>query len=105
VTFAALAQREKRKQKMSTAVTPVVKLSLEQRIEQASLEAAQVAATFSPAIGAAIAAGASMEPVVSGFLHTLIGIFRHHAAKAAPTLAPVASTSLADAIRKAQMRR
>lgn len=60
-------------------------MTLEQRIELAATEAAKVAAEFSPVLGAAIQQGVAIEPVVSGFIHTLLGIFKHHA-KAAITL-------------------
>lgn len=58
--------------------------TLEQKIELAAAEAAQVASLFSPAIGKAIEAGVSIEPILSGFFQLLIGIFKHHTKAAVP---------------------
>jgi|AmaraimetFIIA100_FD_contig_61_7906736_length_3429_multi_7_in_0_out_0_3 hypothetical protein len=67
------------------ATTPVtVGETLDAKIAQAAQEAAVVASTFSPAIGAAISTGAAMEPVVAGFIHMLIGLFTHHVKAAVP---------------------
>lgn len=92
---------------MSTSQTPAVPATLEQKIDQAASEAATVAATFSPALGVAIQSGVAVEPVISGFIHMLIGLFKHHAkAAAAPAPAPITTSvkpgTLADAIAKAK---
>jgi len=64
----------------TSAASPssLANLSTEQKILAASEEAAQVTKIFSPAIGAAIDAGVAVEPVVSGFVHLIIGLFHHH---------------------------
>lgn len=56
--------------------------TLEQRIDTAVAEAAQIVATFNPGIAALMAAGVSMEPVFSGFIHMIGLVFKHHATKA-----------------------
>lgn len=97
---------------MSTAnqVLPTAPLTTEQKIELAALEAGQVAGIFIPGINAAVRNGVAVEPVVSGFVHLLIGIFKHHVATPSPAPAPVAAKSnagesLAAAIARAQARK
>lgn len=65
----------------TTPVTPdpnVPPLTLEQKIDNAAKEAAAVAAAFNPAIATAINLGASIEPMISGYIQLLIGLFKHH---------------------------
>lgn len=50
----------------------------EQKILAASAQAAQVAGIFSPAVSQAISLGVEAEPVVSGLVHLIIGLFHHH---------------------------
>jgi hypothetical protein len=54
--------------------------SLEQKITNAAGEASAIVAHFSPAAGAAIAAGVEVEPVVSGLVK-LFAHFFHHSMK------------------------
>jgi hypothetical protein len=71
---------------MGTAPNPAVQAAqqtLEQKIDQAALQAGQVASIFSPAIGIAIQEGVAVEPVISGFVHLLLALFKHHT-KASP---------------------
>lgn len=77
---------------MGTTV-PAVPQSLEQKIEMAAAEAAQVAAIFSPGVGAAIQAGVAVEPVISGFIQLLVGIFKHHTSQATVSQTPAPSAS------------
>src|SRR5579859_777070 len=71
---------------MSTNATPVLTVvdpnSLEGKIDQAALEAGQIASTFSPAIGAAVQAGVAFEPMIHGMISLFASLFHHHAAAA-----------------------
>jgi len=60
---------------------PVVteKQTTEDKILLASAEAAKVAAIFAPAVGNAISAGVAVEPLVSGIVKLIVGLFHHHA--------------------------
>jgi hypothetical protein len=51
---------------------------LEDKILVATQQAAQIASIFSPAAGAAVAAGVSVEPVISGLVKMIAGLFHHH---------------------------
>jgi hypothetical protein len=55
--------------------------TLEEKIDTAAAEAAQIVAAFSPAAATAIQAGVAVEPVVSGLLHMFAALFKHHATK------------------------
>lgn len=55
-------------------------LTLEQKIENATIQAGQIASIFSPVVGTAIGAGAAMEPVVSAFIQLIAALFKHHTA-------------------------
>lgn len=56
-------------------------LSLEQKIVTAAAEAAQIVSMFNPTAAAAVAAGAELEPIVSGMVQMFIALFRHKVAK------------------------
>lgn len=60
------------------AVAPSPSNNLEAKILQAASEAGQVAGIFSPAAAEAINAGVAVEPVFSGFVQLILGIFKHH---------------------------
>lgn len=66
---------------MATAApgVPVQQLTLEEKIQIAITKAGEVTALFVPAAGAAIAAGAEVEPIIAGMVHLFLGIFQHHA--------------------------
>jgi len=64
---------------MSTQSPVSLPPTFEQRMQLAAAEAAQVANIFSPAIGQAIQASVSIEPVISGFIKMMIDLFHHHA--------------------------
>lgn len=70
-------------QASAAPAAPATPLTLEQKIENAAAQAAQVASSFSPAIGMAIQAGVEVEPVISGMVQLIIGLFRHHVAQPA----------------------
>lgn len=74
------------------ATTPVVTTppTLEQKIDQAAAEAAQITSMFSPVVATAMNAGVAMEPVISGFIQMIIGLFKHHTSQTVPS-APVAT--------------
>ena len=86
---------------MSTTATPATPATLEQKIDLAAAEAAQVASIFSPALAATIQAGVSVEPVIGGFIQLLIGLFKHHA-KSASAPAPAPASTPAPAAAPAQ---
>ena len=60
---------------------------MEQKIDSAAMQAAAVAATFSPAAAGAIAAGVQVEPMIHALIAMFASLFAHHAkaAVAAPT--------------------
>ena len=58
----------------AAAATP----SLEDKITAAAEKSAAIVATFSPAAGAAIEAGAQVEPIISALIHMFVGLFHHH---------------------------
>lgn len=70
------------------AVPPVppVPQTLEQKIDQAALEAAQIVAQFSTQAATVIESGVAVEPVISGLIQLFASIFSHKAktAVAAP---------------------
>jgi hypothetical protein len=69
----------------ATPETPApVQPTWEQAVEQATADAAQVAALYSPVIGNAIAAGLPAEALIFGLISTFAGIFKHHAATVTP---------------------
>jgi hypothetical protein len=63
----------------SDAPVPPTPLTLEQKIDQAALEAAQIASQFSEKAGGLITAGAQAEPIIAGLLAMFAGIFSHKA--------------------------
>ncbi len=63
---------------MATQPVATPQPSLEDKILLASDEASKVATIFSPAVGAAIKAGVSVEPIISGMVKLIIGLFHHH---------------------------
>lgn len=66
--------------------------TLEQKIDLAAAQAAQIADIFSPAIGTAINMGVAAEPVIAGMIHLFASLFKHHASQATPAApAPVAA--------------
>lgn len=74
---------------MATSATPApAQPTLEQKILQASSEAAVIASAFSPAVATAIQTGVAVEPVISGLVHMFAELFRHHAKQAQPAPAP-----------------
>ena len=82
--------------------TPATPLTTEQKILAAIEESNQIVTAFSPVAGAVIATGVQAEPVISGVVHMIQGIFKHHTGSAShPAQNPVVS-SLAVAIEKAQ---
>lgn len=56
--------------------------NLEQQIDAAVQKAASIIAPFNSTAATAIAAGAEVEPVISGIVHMFIGLFKHHAKQA-----------------------
>lgn len=60
----------------SPAVT--VQPSLEDKILAAVADSEKVIAAFSPTIAGLVAAGVAVEPVISGMVKLVIGIFQHH---------------------------
>lgn len=52
--------------------------TLEERILLATEQAAQIAAIFSPRVSALIDAGVAIEPVVSGLIKLISGLFHYH---------------------------
>jgi hypothetical protein len=52
--------------------------SLEDKILLATQEAAKIAAIFSPAVAQVITLGVSVEPVISGLVKLIAGLFQHH---------------------------
>jgi hypothetical protein len=75
---------------MTTPATPAVPQTIEQKIVLATQESAQIVQAFSPAAAALIQAGVAVEPVMSGIIHMIIGIFRHHTKTAAAVAPPLA---------------
>lgn len=63
---------------MST--TPVVtqQLTLEDKILLAAQEAAKVSQIFSPAVAKVIELGVATEPIISGMVKLIVGLFHHH---------------------------
>lgn len=95
--------------------TPATPLTTEQKILLAIQESNQIVTAFSPIAGAVIATGVQAEPVVSGVVHMIQGLFKHHTgsalhpAQSSVDMSPLKSAiaqaqnaSLADAIAKAQ---
>lgn len=72
---------------MSTQpAAPQAAQTLEQRIDAAIAEAGQIAGGFSPAIGALIEAGVSVEPVISALFQGIAALF-HKRVTATPKAA------------------
>lgn len=59
-------------------------LTTEQKILQASAEAAQITSLFSPAASQAIQLGVAVEPVISSIVGLFRNIFHHKMGVAAP---------------------
>jgi hypothetical protein len=57
---------------------PVEQPTLEQKIDAAVQQAAQIVAPFSAAAAGAIEAGAEVEPIISGIVQLFVGLFTHH---------------------------
>lgn len=64
---------------MATPATPQPQLTLEQQIDSAAEKASTIVQQFSPQAAAAVAAGAEVEPIISGIVQMFISLFRHHA--------------------------
>jgi len=62
------------------ASTPAVtqQPTLEDKILLATQEAATIAAIFSPAVSQVISLGVAIEPVISGLVKMISGLFHHH---------------------------
>lgn len=71
---------------MATAVPGVSPqpTTLEEKIDQAALEASAIVNKFSPSIGAAVAAGAEVEPLIKGLVQMFISLFHHSVKKQTP---------------------
>jgi hypothetical protein len=57
--------------------------SLEQKLCDATAQAAQIVAGFSKPAAVLIESGVAVEPIVSGLIHMIAGLFHHHAKQAA----------------------
>jgi hypothetical protein len=68
----------------SNTATPAAQPSLEQKIDTAVAQSAQIVNAFSPSIARALEAGAEVEPLISGMVQLFISIFRHHVTKPSP---------------------
>lgn len=52
--------------------------TIEQKVENATVQAAALASIFNPLVGAMIAAGAQVEPLIFSFTQLIAALFRHH---------------------------
>lgn len=71
---------------MSTQAQPGVPSNssptLEQKLDDAAVQASQVVAAFSQPAAVLIQSGVAIEPVISGIVKLVIGLFAHHAKQA-----------------------
>ena len=63
----------------TSSTSPAVpQVTLEDKLLQASEEASKIASIFSPAVGQAVQAGVAVEPLISGIVKLIVGLFHHH---------------------------
>jgi hypothetical protein len=85
---------------MTTSATP---LTTEQKVLLAIQESNQVVSAFSPVAGTIVAAGVQAEPIVSGLVHMIQGLFKHHTGSALhPAQAKVDITPLTKLLPQAE---
>lgn len=73
-------------------------LTLEQKILLATQQSEQVVSIFSPTIAGLVQAGVEIEPIISGFVQMIAGLFKHHVTPPAPVVqAPIAPAPVAAA--------
>jgi hypothetical protein len=59
--------------------------SLEDKLLAAAQQSEQVVAVFSPQIAELVATGVSVEPIFSGIVKMIVGLFQHHTTAAPAT--------------------
>lgn len=62
-------------------VAPAAPLTMEQKIDLAAQQAAQIVDAFSPQAAALIDTGVAIEPIISGLIHMIAALFKHHTKK------------------------